>query len=133
MAVQAKVISKLDMVEGVSKSSGKEFKYFNFIGETIEQYPRKIAFEAFGEKRIANCQVNENDVYNVSFDVESREFEGKWYTKASAWKTELVSSSAMGDQQQTQQPEEAKTVSPVTQQQTIPQDNSLDDDYQLPF
>ena len=133
MEVQVKVISKFDTVEGVSKSSGKEFKYFNFIGETIEQYPRKIAFEAFGEKRIANCQVNENDVYNVSFDVESREFEGKWYTKASAWKTELVSSSAMGDQQQTQQPEEAKTVSPVTQQQTIPQDNSLDDDYQLPF
>ena len=133
MEVQVKVISKFDIVEGVSKSSGKEFKYFNFIGETIEQYPRKIAFEAFGEKRIANCQVNENDVYNVSFDVESREFEGKWYTKASAWKTELVSSSAMGDQQQTQQPEEAKTVSPITQQQTIPQDNSLDDDYQLPF
>ena len=133
MEVQVKVISKLDIVEGVSKSTGKEFKYFTFIGETIEQYPRKIAFEAFGEKRIANCQVNENDVYNVSFDVESREFEGKWYTKASAWKTELVSSSAMGDQQQTQQPEEAKTVSPVTQQQTIPQDNSLDDDYQLPF
>ena len=133
MEVQVKVISKFDIVEGVSKSTGKEFKYFNFIGETIEQYPRKIAFEAFGEKRIANCQVNENDVYNVSFDVESREFEGKWYTKASAWKTELVSSSAMGDQQQTQQPEEAKTVSPVTQQQTIPQDNSLDDDYQLPF
>ena len=133
MEVQVKVISKFDTVEGVSKSSGKEFKYFTFIGETIEQYPRKIAFEAFGEKRIANCQVNENDVYNVSFDVESREFEGKWYTKASAWKTELVSSSAMGDQQQTQQPEEAKTVSPVTQQQTIPQDNSLDDDYQLPF
>lgn len=133
MEVQVKVISKFDIVEGVSKSTGKEFKYFTFIGETIEQYPRKIAFEAFGEKRIANCQVNENDVYNVSFDVESREFEGKWYTKASAWKTELVSSSAMGDQQQTQQPEEAKTVSPVTQQQTIPQDNSLDDDYQLPF
>ena len=133
MEVQVKVISKLDMVEGVSKSSGKEFKYFTFIGETIEQYPRKIAFDVFGEKRIANCQVNENEVYNVSFDVESREFEGRWYTKANAWKTELVSSSAMGDQQQTQQPEEAKTVASIPQQQAIPQDNSLGDDYQLPF
>lgn len=133
MEVQVKVISKLDIVEGVSKSTGKEFKYFTFIGETIEQYPRKIAFEAFGDKRIENCQVNENEVYNVSFDVESREFNGRWFTKASSWKTELVSSSAMGEKQQTQQPEEAKTVSPVTQQQTIQQDNSLGDDYSLPF
>ena len=133
MEVQVKVISKLDTVEGVSKSTGKEFKYFTFIGETIEQYPRKIAFDVFGEKRIANCQVNENEVYNISFDVESREFDGRWYTKASAWKTELVSSSTMGEQQQTQQLEEAKTVAPIPQQQAITQDNSLGDDYQLPF
>ena len=133
MEVQVKVISKLDIVEGVSKSTGKEFKYFNFIGETIEQYPRKIAFEVFGEKRIANCQVNVNEVHNVSFDVESREFEGRWFTKASAWKTEIVSSSAMGEQQQTQQPEEAKTVAPIPQPQAMQQDNSLGDDYQLPF
>ena len=133
MEVQVKVISKFDTVEGVSKSSGKEFKYFTFIGETIEQYPRKIAFDVFGEKRIANCQVNENEVYNISFDVESREFEGRWYTKASAWKSELVSSSVMGEQQQTKQPEDAKTVAPIPQQQAIPQDNSLDDDYNLPF
>ena len=121
------------MVEGVSKSSGKEFKYFTFIGETVEQYPRKIAFDVFGEKRIANCQVNENEVYNVSFDLESREFEGRWYTKANAWKTELVSSSAMGEQQQIQQPEEAKTVAPIPQPQSMSQDNSLGDDFQLPF
>lgn len=133
MEVQVKVISKLDIVGGVSKSTGKEFKYFTFIGETIEQYPRKIAFDVFGEKRIANCQVNENEVYNVSFDVESREFDGRWYTKASAWKTEFVSSSAIGEQQQTQHPEETKTVAQIPQQQDIPQDNSLGDDYQLPF
>lgn len=133
MEVQVKVISKLDTVEGVSKSSGKEFKYFTFIGETIEQYPRKIAFDVFGEKRIANCQVNENEVYNVSFDVESREFEGRWYTKANAWKSDLVSSSAMGEQPQNQHPEEDKTVAQITQQQAMQQDNSLGDDYQLPF
>ena len=133
MEVQVKVISKLDIVEGVSKSSGKEFKYFTFIGETIEQYPRKIAFETFGDKRIENCQVNENEVYNVSFDVESREFNGRWFTKANAWKTDLVSSSAMGEQQQTQHPEDDKTVAPIPQPQAMPQDNSLGDDYQLPF
>ena len=133
MEVQVKVISKLDIVEGVSKSTGKEFKYFTFIGETIEQYPRKIAFEAFGDKRIENCQVNANEVYNVSFDVESREFNGSWFTKASAWKTDLVSSSAMGEQQQTQHPEDDKTVAPIPQPQAMPQDNSLGDDYQLPF
>ena len=133
MEVQVKVISKFDIVEGVSKSTGKEFKYFTFIGETIEQYPRKIAFEVFGDNRISNCQVNKNEVYNVSFDVESREFNGRWYTKASAWKSEIVSSSAIGEQQQTQQQEGAKTVDTIPQNQAMPQDNSLGDDYQLPF
>ena len=133
MEVQVKIISKPSITEGVSKSTGKEFKCYFFVGETIEQYPRKIAFEAFGDNRIANCQVNENEVYNVSFDVESREFNGRWYTKASSWKADLVSSSAIGEQHQTQQPEEAKTVAPTTQQQAVPQDNSIGDDYVLPF
>jgi hypothetical protein len=54
--------------------------------ETQEQYPRKVHFEVFGEDRIkANpCQVD--DIVTVSFDIESREFNGRWYTSIRAWK-----------------------------------------------
>ena len=43
-------------------------------------------FEVFGEDRIkANpCQLD--DIVTVSFDIESREFNGRWYTSIRAWK-----------------------------------------------
>jgi hypothetical protein len=45
-----------------------------------------VHFEVFGEDRIkANpCQID--DLVTVSFDIESREFNGKWYTSIRAWK-----------------------------------------------
>ena len=43
-------------------------------------------FEVFGEDRIkANpCQLD--DIVTVSFDIESREFNGRWYTSVRAWR-----------------------------------------------
>ena len=57
-----------------------------YVLETQEQYPRKVHFEVFGEDRIkANpCQLD--DIVTVSFDIESREFNGRWYTSIRAWK-----------------------------------------------
>jgi hypothetical protein len=71
---------------GVSKTSGKEWKLQAYVLETQEQYPRKVHFEVFGEDRIkANpCQLD--DIVTVSFDIESREFNGRWYTSIRAWK-----------------------------------------------
>ena len=58
----------------------------SYVLETQEQYPRKVHFELFGEDRIkANpCQLD--DIVTVSFDIESREFNGRWYTSIRAWK-----------------------------------------------
>ena len=58
----------------------------SYVLETQEQYPRKVHFEVFGEDRIkANpCQLD--DIVTVSFDIESREFNGRWYTSIRAWK-----------------------------------------------
>ena len=71
---------------GVSKTSGKEWKLQAYVLETQEQFPKKVHFEVFGEDRIkANpCQLD--DIVTVSFDIESREFNGRWYTSIRAWK-----------------------------------------------
>ena len=86
MEVSGKIIHVLPTQGGVSKTSGKEWKLQAYVLETQEQYPRKVHFEVFGEDRIkANpCQVD--DLVTVSFDIESREFNGKWYTSIRAWK-----------------------------------------------
>ena len=86
MEILGKIIQVLPEQSGVSKTSGKEWKLQAYVLETQEQYPRKVHFEVFGEDRIkANpCQLD--DVVTVSFDIESREFNGRWYTSIRAWK-----------------------------------------------
>ena len=86
MEVSGKIIQVLPEQGGISKTSGKEWKLQAYVLETQEQYPRKVHFEVFGEDRIkANpCQLD--DIVTVSFDIESREFNGRWYTSIRAWK-----------------------------------------------
>ena len=86
MEVVGKIIQVLPEQGGVSKTSGKEWKLQAYVLETQEQYPKKVHFEVFGEDRIKanSCQLD--DVVTVSFDIESREFNGRWYTSIRAWK-----------------------------------------------
>ena len=86
MEVSGKIIQVLPEQGGVSKTSGKEWKLQAYVLETQEQFPKTVHFEVFGEDRIkANpCQLD--DIVTVSFDIESREFNGRWYTSIRAWK-----------------------------------------------
>lgn len=52
-----------------------------FVIETEGEYPRKACFITFGEDRLAmvnNTPLNTTVV--VTFSVESREYNGRWYT-----------------------------------------------------
>jgi len=87
MEIVGKIIQVLPLQEGISKT-GNPWKLQSYVLETQEQYPRKVCFEIFGEDRIKNnpCQVD--DVVTVSFDIESREFNGRWYTSIRAWRVQ---------------------------------------------
>jgi len=86
MEVSGKIIHVLPEQGGVAKASGKEWKLQAYVLETQEQYPRKVHFEVFGEDRIKANPCKLDDIVTVSFDIESREFNGKWYTSIRAWK-----------------------------------------------
>jgi len=88
MEIVGKIIQVLPLQEGISKTSGNPWKLQTYVLETQEQYPRKVAFEIFGEDRIKNnpCQVD--DIVTVSFDIESREVNGRWFTSIRAWKVQ---------------------------------------------
>jgi hypothetical protein len=88
MEISGKIIQVLPLQEGVSKNSGNPWKVQSYVLETQEQYPRKVYFEIFGEDRIKNNQCNIDDIVTVSFDIESREFNGRWYTSIRAWKVQ---------------------------------------------
>jgi hypothetical protein len=86
MEITGKIIQVLPEQSGVSKTSGKEWKLQAYVLETQEQYPRKVHFEIFGDDRIKSNQCNIDDMVTVSFDIESREFNGRWYTSIRAWR-----------------------------------------------
>ena len=73
------------MQEGVGRN-GNPWKLQGYVLETIENYPRKVHFEVFGEDRINNNPCAIDQIVTVSFDIESREFNGRWYTSIRAWK-----------------------------------------------
>ena len=85
MEVVGKIIQVLPMQEGIGRN-GNPWKLQGYVLETIENYPRKVHFEVFGEDRIKNNPCEIDQIVTVSFDIESREFNGRWYTSIRAWK-----------------------------------------------
>ncbi len=83
MEIKGKIVSILPLVTGTSAKGA--WKKQDYILQTTEQYPKKICFVVWGEK-IDEYALQENDQVEVSIDIESREFNGRWYTDVKAWK-----------------------------------------------
>lgn len=88
MDISGKIIQKLPLQSGESKTTGKPWQIQSYVLETQEQFPRKVCFEIFGEQRIKDNPCEIDDLVTVSFDLESREFNGRWYTSVRAWKVQ---------------------------------------------
>ena len=85
MEVVGKIIQVLPAQEGVGRN-GNPWRVQPYVLETLDQYPRKVHFEVFGEDRIKQNPCDVDQLVTVSFDIESREFNGRWYTSIRAWK-----------------------------------------------
>lgn len=88
MEIVGKVISVLPLQQGVSARTNNPWSIKTFIIETQENFPRKVAVEIFGDQRIADNPCEVDQIVTVSFDLESREFNGRWYTSVRAWKVQ---------------------------------------------
>ncbi|MBO5763833.1 MAG: DUF3127 domain-containing protein [Bacteroidales bacterium] len=83
--IKCKLLDKLPVQSGTS-ARGAWCKQ-DFIVETIEQYPRKICMNVWGDDKVKElANYNSQDMLNVSINIESREFNGRWYTDVRAWK-----------------------------------------------
>ena len=103
MEVVGKIALVLPAQEGVGRN-GNPWKVQPYVLETLDQYPRKVHFEVFGEDRIKQNPCELNQLVTVSFDIESREFNGRWYTSIRAWKIQQgdTTQAAAGGQATTQ-------------------------------
>lgn len=90
MELAGKVIAVLEPRGGVSKS-GNEWKVQEYVIETHDQYPRRMCFDVFGADKIQQFNIQVGEELNVFFDIDAREWQGRWFNSIRAWKVERVS------------------------------------------
>ena len=127
MELAGKVIAVLEPRGGVSKN-GNEWKVQEYVIETHDQYPRRMCFDVFGadKKQQFNIQVGEE--LNVFFDIDAREWQGRWFNSIRAWKVERVNADAQ------QMPPMDAPFPPLNAAPAAPVDfSSSDEKDDLPF
>ncbi|SJZ36104.1 DUF3127 domain-containing protein [Porphyromonas cangingivalis] len=79
--ITGKIIAILPPATGESKKNpGSTWMRQEFVLETQEMYPRKVCFQIWGEDRIKGANIQMDDLVTVEYDIESREYQGRWYT-----------------------------------------------------
>lgn len=74
----------------MSNATGSVWSVQQYVIETHEQYPKKMCFDVFGEDRIKQFAIQIGEEVTVSFDLDAREYQGRWYNSIRAWKVERV-------------------------------------------
>ncbi len=124
MNISGKVVQVLPIQTGTSKA-GNPWQKQEFILEQGGQYPRKVCISLFGDNVAKIPQVGQDVM--VSVDIDSREFNGRWYTEIKAWN--ITHTGAQPAAPAPQQAATAPAAAPA-QPQPAPQAGVADD---LPF
>lgn len=88
MEITGKIIQVLPERGGTSARTGNEWKLVQYVLETLENYPRRMCFEVFGSDRISQFNIQVGEVLTVSFDIDARDYQGRWYNSIRAWKVD---------------------------------------------
>ncbi len=96
MEIEGKIIQINPVQSGESRNG--TWKKQEFIIETKGQYPKKVCIVAWGDK-IDQFALKENEDVKVSIDIESREFNGRWYTDVKAWRVEKAGEATSAPQE----------------------------------
>ena len=143
MELQGRVIYISEPRSGISKSTGNPWMTQDYVIETHEQFPKRMMFNVFGEEKIKMFNIQMGDEVNVFFDINCREYQGKYYNDIRAWKVEKVdpnqpaaSVTPAGAVDSAQQPPQGFQQQPVQggiQQPQSPVFNQTEAEEDLPF
>lgn len=93
MEFTGKIIAILPARSGVSKT-GNEWKVQEYVIEDHGQYPRKMCFDIFGADKIEQFNIQMGEELTVSFDIDARQWQDRWFNSIRAWKVERVGATA---------------------------------------
>lgn len=88
LSIQGKIIQVMEPQGGTSRA-GNQWRKQEYVLETGDNYPKKVCFNFFGD-RIDQNPLQLGDYINLQFDIESREYNGRWYTDIRGWRAEKI-------------------------------------------
>ena len=92
MEISGKVIKALTLQSGQGKN-GVWKKQEYIIEIPSEKFPKKVCIAIWGDN-IEKFSIREGNSITAGIDIESREYNGKWYTDIKAWKVTMNDSSS---------------------------------------
>jgi len=126
MEIQGKIIKILPLQSG--ESARGAWKKQDFVIETTGQYPKKVCLTLWGDK-VDQANITEGEDITASINIESREFNERWYTEVKAWK--IVK--GMGATTNTSQTQSSENTPPPPTMQDMPQGDDKEFEDDLPF
>lgn len=84
------VSGKVNMLGQMQSGEGKNGTWIrqDLIIETDDQFPKKICLSCWGDKAAEAKAFMVGEKIKASVNLESREFNGRWYTDVRVWKFE---------------------------------------------
>ena len=79
MEISGKIIAVLEARSGQSAKTGSMWMSQEYVLETSEQYPKRMCFNVWGEDKIRQFGIQVGQELTVSFDIDAREYQGRWY------------------------------------------------------
>lgn len=101
MDLTGKVIAILPERSGVSARG--EWHSQSCVIETQEQYPKHLCFDVFGMDKIAQFAIQAGEIITVSFDIDARQWQDKWFNQIRGWQVVRPGQQPMQQQPQGQQ------------------------------
>lgn len=83
MELFGKIITAFPERSGTS-ARGTQWRSITYVLETQEQYPKKLAFDVVND-RIDTLNIQVGEVLTVQFDINAREYDGKFFNSIKAW------------------------------------------------
>ena len=94
LEVEGKIVRKLPVQQG--QSARGPWSRQDFIVEYQEgNYPSQVCFDVWGEDKVHDLEKYQiGDTVKISFNLSSREYNGRWYNDIRAWRIEPVGNNA---------------------------------------
>lgn len=85
MELTGRIIAVLEAKSGTSSKTGNPWMMQGYVIEVPGQYPRRCAFTVFGEDRIKQLNIQNGEDLTIQFDIDAREYNGRWYNDFRAY------------------------------------------------